>query len=204
MTTTNMGICFGVSLISSTQSSSSAMNGMTSPSSAQLTAGNSSPPSSISSTASSTPQHESSSSSSSQHVSAAVSRKMIDMATATNVFDFLLTNHGELLPGDISFSGSGSSGGSVTSVGPLPTPTNAASVNQAIVSSSLNSRHTFYHSSSKQPNVIHGGELGANLGYNSTGRTYVSVNKDNPNNNGHYEKSERSEQREIGSGHSNR
>lgn len=33
----------------------------------------------------------------------AESLKSIDMSTATNVFDFILTNHVELLPGDINF-----------------------------------------------------------------------------------------------------
>lgn len=69
MTTTNMGICFGVSLLSSSKSlnSSSSINNLSS----QATGNESS--------------------------------KSIDMTTATNVFDFLLTNHHELFPGELNF-----------------------------------------------------------------------------------------------------
>ncbi|RNA39658.1 rho GTPase-activating 44-like isoform X3 [Brachionus plicatilis] len=69
MTTTNMGICFGVSLLSSSKSLNSS--------------------NSISNLSSQTSGQESS--------------KSIDMTTATNVFDFLLTNHFELFPGEINF-----------------------------------------------------------------------------------------------------
>lgn len=135
MTTTNMGICFGVSLISSNMTSGGQTNGhLSSPSSVQMSSG---VPSSNLSSPSGTPQH-----------SASFTGKVIDMATATNVFDFLLTNHIELFPGDISFLGAnnastaGSSGGGGGGG-----------------SSTLNSRHTFYHSSTKQANSLHGGEL---------------------------------------------
>lgn len=69
MTPTNMGICFGVSLLSSNNSLNSS--------------------SSVSNLASQASGQESS--------------KSIDMNTATNVFDFLLTNHHELFPGEINF-----------------------------------------------------------------------------------------------------
>lgn len=59
MTTSNMGICFGVSLLSN--------NGPLNNNKSEL--------------------------------------KVIDMATATNVFDFLLTNHSDLFQEDIDFSG---------------------------------------------------------------------------------------------------
>ncbi|CAF0707004.1 unnamed protein product [Brachionus calyciflorus] len=71
MTTTNMGICFGVSLLSSSKSmsSSSSINNLSSASQSGYE----------------------------------TSGRSIDMATATNVFDFLLTNHYELFPGEINF-----------------------------------------------------------------------------------------------------
>lgn len=73
MNNTNLGICFGVSLLSN----SATLNMNVAPSNI----------------------------SSSQNGSAmdSISNKSIDMATATNVFDFILNNHKELLPGEINF-----------------------------------------------------------------------------------------------------
>ena len=74
MTNTNLGICFGVSLLSN----SSAIN-MNIVSPYTIT----------------------------NHNSSSIENapvKSIDMATATNVFDFILNNHKELFPGEISFS----------------------------------------------------------------------------------------------------
>lgn len=95
MTTTNMGICFGVSLLSSSKSLNSS--------------------NSISNLSSQTSGSESS--------------KSIDMTTATNVFDFLLTNHHELFPGEINF----------------------------LTGANLNNRQSFVQSSNKTSN-IHVGE----------------------------------------------
>lgn len=64
MTSSNMGICFGVSLLSGSNPLNSAL--------------------------SSNPLEN-------------ITNKNIDMATATNVFDFILNNHQDLLPGDINF-----------------------------------------------------------------------------------------------------
>jgi hypothetical protein len=66
MTTSNMGICFGVSLLSSGGPLNNKSNSLSGP-------GKNEP-------------------------------RVIDMATATNVFDFLLTNHKELFSEDIDFS----------------------------------------------------------------------------------------------------
>ena len=73
MNNTNLGICFGVSLLSN-----SATLNMNVTSSNASNSQNGSPFDSI-------------------------SNKSIDMATATNVFDFILNNHKELLPGEINF-----------------------------------------------------------------------------------------------------
>ncbi len=72
MTNSNMGICFGVSLLSSNNLLNSSNN-------------------SSSSNSLNTSQSDYNSS------------KTIDMATATNVFDSLLTNHENLFPGEINF-----------------------------------------------------------------------------------------------------
>lgn len=132
-----MGICFGVSLISSNMTSGGQTNGhLSSPSSVQMSSGGNNVASNLSSP-SGTPQH-----------SASFTGKVIDMATATNVFDFLLTNHIELFPGDISFLGANNASG-----------TGSSSGGGGGGSTTLNSRHTFYHSSTKQANSLHGGEL---------------------------------------------
>jgi hypothetical protein len=78
MTSTNMSICFGVSFIT-TNNSSNCLN-------TNNTLGNIS----ISSI----------SPSSSDNIA---NNKYIDMSTATNVFEFLLTNHNELFPNEINF-----------------------------------------------------------------------------------------------------
>lgn len=165
-----MGICFGVSLISSNSTSSSSTAHLSSPSTVQM--GNSSNVSQIiatntspssGSSSSSTPQHETS-------LSSTTCKKVIDMATATNVFDFLLCNHNELLPGDINFlSASGNAAGVVPPLTPVQT-----NISHAISggggggstaggggagSTTLNSRHTFYHSSAKQPSAMFAGDL---------------------------------------------
>ena len=72
MTNSNMGICFGVSLLSNNNPLNNSNN-------------------SSSSNSLNTSQSDYNSS------------KSIDMATATNVFDFLLTNHEQLFPGEINF-----------------------------------------------------------------------------------------------------
>ena len=90
MTNTNMSICFGVSLLSN----SSTLNMNIQPSSHsnlnasmnQLNGNN---------TSMSTPNGPNNENS---------PPKSIDMATATNVFDFVLNNHRELFPGEISFT----------------------------------------------------------------------------------------------------
>jgi hypothetical protein len=79
MTSTNMGICFGVSLISNTNNNNSI--------------------SSQQGNASLSPEN---------HSNSQIIQKSIDMSTATNVFDFLLTNHSELFPGDVNFNMSNS------------------------------------------------------------------------------------------------
>lgn len=76
MTNSNMGICFGVSLLSS----NNLMNSSNSSSSSSLNT------------------------SASDATTYPTSGKSIDMATATNVFDFLLTNHLSLFPGDVHFT----------------------------------------------------------------------------------------------------
>lgn len=145
MTTTNMGICFGVSLISSSSAANNHHLSWPPSTSSQLlnnTAGNQSPTNSgpLSST--------------STHNEGTNAMMMIDMATATNVFDFLLTNHAELLPGDINFLGcasvpvvatnndsNGGSGGTGSGGGGGPS------------TSLLSARHSFYQSSShSKPN----------------------------------------------------
>jgi DNA-binding ferritin-like protein len=84
MNNTNMGICFGVSLLSN--SSTLNMN--------------------ITSTSNSSASSYSLSQSDINTITAAAPTvvKSIDMATATNVFDFLLNNHKDLFPGEINFS----------------------------------------------------------------------------------------------------
>jgi hypothetical protein len=82
MNSTNMGICFGVSLITNTNN-----NGSTNTNSANQLGNISS--SSISPSSISTDNTG--------------INKYIDMSTATNVFDFLLTNHKELFPDEINF-----------------------------------------------------------------------------------------------------
>lgn len=87
MTTQNMGICFGVSLTgvnSNTIKSSGSINSLSSASVSQF------------------------SSLSSAQENSNYSGRPIDMTTAANIFDFLLTNHYDLFPGEISFT-SGSS-----------------------------------------------------------------------------------------------
>jgi hypothetical protein len=126
MTTTNMGICFGVSLISSNSGNNNQLNSV---STAQ-----------ISSLSSSSGVNQ-------QEAATMMPTKMIDMATATNVFDFLLTNHNELLPGDINFLGSGTN--------------------------TLNTRQppSFYQSSSKLPSLQGGENLNNNNNNNNSNNT---------------------------------
>jgi hypothetical protein len=72
MNNTNLGICFGVSLLSN----SARLNMNVTPTNG-----------------------------STSHISSLdnISTKSIDMATATNVFDFILNNHKELFPGEVNF-----------------------------------------------------------------------------------------------------
>ena len=105
MTTNNMGICFGVSLLSS--------NGLMLNSNQQSGASGSSNPSD----ARNNP----------------TGGKQIDMATATNVFEFLLINHVELFPTseDMASSATSSSSSSYAS-----TPTSSANYKQSFHQSS--------------------------------------------------------------------
>lgn len=142
MTSTNMGICFGVSLLSNNNGSSQNINNTS-----QLGSG---------SMSSIDHNHENSSS----------PPKYIDMSIATTVFDFLLTNHSELFPGDINFNltntSSLKSSGSIyhsssNSSHSLNTKT-VTSLNQQIQSlknaessSNLNINHNMINNSSSTP-----------------------------------------------------
>lgn len=98
MTTTNMGICFGVSLISS-NNQSNGHHQLSSASSTHMAVSQLSSPSSLMLN-NHYPHHHHHGNNNENVI---MSTKLIDMATATNVFDFLLTNHGELFPGDVNF-----------------------------------------------------------------------------------------------------
>ncbi len=101
MTTTNMGICFGVSLLSSSNSlnSSASINNLAAQSNGlnQSTGGGGGALNSNSPSSTLEKMQQNQQNGSGNH------NKTIDMNTATNVFDFLLTNHAELFPGEINF-----------------------------------------------------------------------------------------------------
>ena len=123
-----MGICFGVSLLSTSAAggnggaSGANLMAVNAPTSAQAING--------------------------ETGGVVVSARGIDMSTATNVFDFLLSNHDELLPGDIRFGSTISNNAQQLT----PISNNNNNNNYVTAGSQLRSNTSFYraHNTSNQ------------------------------------------------------